>query len=85
MRQDSDHCGCVETETSIQTCPLCLPPGAITWLLEHGRQLSLFDGPPEPLKIPGVLAFSEGDDRVGQIDPHPGYKAVLELEDGLPF
>ncbi len=41
MRQDSDHCDCVVTETSIQTCPLCLPVGAISWLIENGRQLEL--------------------------------------------
>ncbi len=26
----------------VGTCPLCLPAGAITWLIENGRQLELF-------------------------------------------
>ena len=26
----------------VDTCPLCLPVGAITWLIENGRQLDLF-------------------------------------------
>jgi len=29
---------------SVGTCPVCLPSGAITWLIENGRQLELFDG-----------------------------------------
>ena len=41
-------CGC-ETVTdgdatlSVQTCPVCLPAGAITWLTENGRQLDLLE------------------------------------------
>ncbi len=27
---------------SVGTCPQCLPCGAITWLIENGRQLELF-------------------------------------------
>jgi len=26
---------------SVSTCPQCLPAGAITWLIENGRQLEL--------------------------------------------
>ena len=36
-------CDCVVTETSVQTCQRCLPAGAITWLIEHGRQVDLFE------------------------------------------
>ena len=27
----------------VGTCPLCLPVGAISWLIENGRQLELFE------------------------------------------
>ena len=27
---------------SVHTCPACLPAGAITYLIENGRQLELF-------------------------------------------
>jgi len=27
----------------VGTCPQCLPAGAITWLIENGRQLDLFE------------------------------------------
>ncbi len=37
----------------VGTCPLCLPVGAITWLIENGRQLSLWEGPLEPVEVPG--------------------------------
>ena len=26
----------------VGTCPVCLPPGAISWLIENGRQLDMF-------------------------------------------
>ena len=32
----------------VSTCPFCLPAGAITWLIENGRQLDMF----EPLLAP---------------------------------
>jgi len=39
-------CGCVTVMDrdhvySVGTCPQCLPAGAITWLIENGRQLEL--------------------------------------------
>ncbi len=52
------ECGCRETlydsgqVVRVDTCPVCLPVGAITWIIEHGRQLDLFptgdekDAPP---------------------------------------
>ncbi len=27
---------------AVGTCPVCLPPGAIGWLIENGRQLDMF-------------------------------------------
>ena len=41
-------CGCTTVfdesgrVCSVSTCPLCLPVGAISWLIENGRQLDLF-------------------------------------------
>jgi len=43
MMNDSDHCDCVVTQTSVQTCPLCLPVGSITHMIEDGRQLELLE------------------------------------------
>jgi len=43
MKNDSDHCDCVVTQTSVQTCPLCLPVGSITHMIEDGRQLELLE------------------------------------------
>ena len=40
------RCGCeLHTEAGqvvrIDTCPVCLPVGSVTWLIENGRQLEL--------------------------------------------
>ncbi len=65
---------------SVGTCPLCLPVGSITWLIENGRQLEIFSELPEPVRIPGVLAFGERD---GPTDPS---QVTPDVEDvGLPF
>ena len=78
-------CDCVSTERSVQTCPECLPVGAITWLIENGRQLDMFEPrPPEPVRVPGVLAFNERDDPDGPSDPNQ-VKPVSSPGDGLPF
>ena len=29
----------------VGTCPLCLPAGAITWLIENGCQIDMFSDP----------------------------------------
>ena len=42
-------CGCMEAVVvagqvvRVDTCPVCLPVGSITWLIENGRQLELFE------------------------------------------
>ncbi len=77
-------CDCVATESSVQTCPECLPVGAIIWLIENGRQLSLFEEPPEPVAVPGVDSFSEGDDLDGSCRPNPTSTDQDVLPD-LPF
>ena len=68
-------------KVTVVTCPQCLPAGAITWLIEKGRQLDLFEGPPEPIPVPGVLAFTERGDP-DEIIP---VKPIVGLDDGLPF
>ncbi len=47
MQIAQSECGCeLHTEAGqvvrVDTCPVCLPAGAITWLIENGRQLELF-------------------------------------------
>ncbi len=43
-------CGCEDTVydgegqvVRVDTCPSCLPAGAITWLIENGRQLDMWE------------------------------------------
>ena len=51
-------CGCrtvfdgSDHVVSVGTCPECLPAGAITWLIENGRQLDLLSdsGVLEPVR-----------------------------------
>ena len=38
----------------VETCPICLPAGAISWLIENGRQLDMFS---DPADLPGPEAF----------------------------
>jgi len=76
------ECGCrtvfdgSENVVSVGTCPVCLPAGAITWLIENGRQLDL-------LEEEGVTPRERGRaelERMSQLaktDPPP--------EGGLPF
>ncbi len=48
MQVEISECGC-ERHTDagqvvrVDTCPECLPAGAITWLVENGRQLELLE------------------------------------------
>ena len=44
----------------VDTCPVCLPRGAISWLIENGRQLDMFD--PEPLEEVRVTVGVRGGD-----------------------
>ncbi len=45
----------------VGTCPVCLPPGAITWLIESGRQLDLFS---DHAALPGPEDFVSLDTHV---------------------
>ena len=59
-------CGCRDVTVGehvlvVGTCQVCLPGGSITWLIENGRQLSLFEkGPLEPVPVPGVVRYEGG-------------------------
>ncbi len=48
----------------VGTCPLCLPCGAITWLIENGRQLDFFLEDGTEAGAEGMLSMSrdESDD-----------------------
>ncbi len=78
MRIDSRPCGCeLHTDEGagqvvrVDTCPVCLPAGAITWLIENGRQLELLleggvdarherDAPTDPDQI-NVLSIADAE------------------------
>ena len=61
----------------VDTCPVCLPPGAITWLIENGRQLELLEekGVLEPVRGLESIERSARD----QVKPRP------HSGDDLPF
>jgi len=61
---------------SFRTCPECLPPGSIEWLIENGRQLDLLEdrGVLEPVR--GLESIEKSFDQVTPVSD-PG--------DGLPF
>ena len=65
---ESRPCGCRTVldgsghVISVGTCPKCLPAGAITWLIENGRQLDLLVEPSDhPWVDPVVRAVTEMD------------------------
>jgi len=76
-------CGCETVTTdagqvvSCDTCPVCLPPGAITWLIENGRQLEL-------LEEEGVDALRGGETRDDIVRASQKNKPVI-FDHGLPF
>jgi len=86
MKASRRPCGCRDLVDGsghvliVGTCPSCLPVGAITWLIENGRQLDVFEGPPEPVEVPGgthSVSGHETDDSVQVIARHDS--------DELPF
>ena len=67
------ECGCelhvnAGQVVRVDTCPVCLPAGAITWLIENGRQLEL-------LPVEGVGDYHERD-APGDPDQIKGRKAI---------
>jgi len=76
-RDVTDGCGHV---LIVGTCPQCLPAGAITWLIENGRQLEMFG--PEPLEERGVtlcVSGDEPDDYHPEIPLFPGWEKDLSF------
>jgi len=63
---------------SVGTCPSCLPVGAISYLIDNGRQLDMFVDPGPRSRVPEV---SERDDPDETIPVTP----VEDPFDGLPF
>ncbi len=63
------RCGCCTvtdregTVVSFGTCSVCLPVGAISWLIENGRQLDMFDFGAVDHRL-GTLREVEGTDAV---------------------
>ena len=57
----------------VRTCPVCLPPGAITWLIENGRQLDLFLDGASPEVLPGL-------DEVVRLDKSVSVSGLVEVE-----
>ena len=78
------ECGCrtvfdgSDTVVSVGTCPSCLPVGAITWLIENGRQLELFDGR-------GVDVRERGRTELEQMSSTRTKTDTAQSERGLPF
>jgi len=77
-------CGCRDVVDDsghvliVGTCPLCLPPGSISWLIDNGRQLDLFRGERVDSGVRG------GDpDEPDQVTT--SLPSEVEVEDGLPF
>ena len=59
----------------VGTCSRCLPAGAITWLIENGRQLDIFQEPPSES---GVREFTKGDDSNGIPESDPS-EILIEI------
>jgi len=60
----------------VSTCPICLPVGAITWLIEHGRQLELFE---ESGVTAGVRGLESIENNVRQLRLHRSEGPSSEL------
>ena len=72
-------CDCVATKYRVQTCPQCLPVGAIAWLIENGRQLELLEEEGVGASMRGLEAIEESVQ--DQVQPGPQRSA----EGLLPF
>ena len=72
-------CDCVATELTVQTCPQCLPIGAITWLIENGRQLDMWEIIPQVDSDVSVSALE------AEAELASNQKITESPEWGLPF
>ena len=75
---------------SIGTCPVCLPPGAITWLIENGRQLDMFSDPADSGVaneeiVPQVDKLGSVSASVAVAVMRPDYKSHGLCSCDLPF
>ncbi len=62
---------------TVSTCPQCLPVGAITWLIENGRQLELFGEE-------GVVTDVRGLESIEKSALDPSENPETDVS-GLPF
>ncbi len=67
---------------SVMTCPLCLPPGAITWLIENGRQLDMFSDS-GVLPVAGRQCILDSQVSVSGLDEDEA--SVVSQDSDLPF
>ncbi len=80
---EARECGCrtvidgSDHVVSVGTCPRCLPCGAITWLIENGRQLELFGDTGVALRERGLIRQLPPEPIIVTDRPRP--------EGGLPF
>jgi len=65
----------------VDTCPVCLPAGAITWLIENGRQLDMFDEVEHVDSTVSVRALEAEAERASQQQ----ITDALLSATGLPF
>ena len=84
MKIDGEVCNCraplVEAGqvVRVDTCPVCLPRGSITWLIENGRQLELFSDK-------GVLEPVRGLESIERSAQDQVTKPARGSESVLPF
>ena len=84
MMIETRPCGCRSVidgsghVSMVGTCPQCLPAGAITWLIENGRQLELFEEE-------GVETLKRGGDAKDQSVQDQVIPTLEVVESGLPF
>jgi len=68
----------------VDTCPLCLPPGAITWLIESGRQLDMFSDPAEVVVAEqGFVPYVDRSVSVSASRPRPSLMLDSYMTQGL--
>ena len=67
----------------VQTCPSCLLPGAITWLIENGRQLDMFSDTQTPLADEGFVPQVDSVGSVSASRPRASFMRKDYMTQGL--